>query len=66
MAMNYAINAADVVQLGFVALENFLKNKPIDQVAVQHPLLKASMHVQNAGYGILKLAQGRQQLEVNI
>ena len=41
MAMNYAINAADVVQLGFVALENYLKNKPIDQVAVQHPLLKA-------------------------
>ena len=43
MATNTALNAADITQLGFVALQNYLKNKPIDQVAVQHPLLKALM-----------------------
>ena len=46
MATNFnhtALNAADVTQLGFVALENFLKNKPIDQVAAERPLLKPLM-----------------------
>jgi hypothetical protein len=43
MATNSALNAADITQLGFVALQNYLKNKPIDQVAVQQPLLKALM-----------------------
>ena len=40
---NTALNANDVSQLGFVALQNFLKNKPIDQVATERPLLKALM-----------------------
>ena len=46
MATNYnhtALNSTDVTQLGFVALENFLKNKPIDQVATERPLLKTLM-----------------------
>ena len=34
---------ADITQLGFVALQNYLKNKPIDQVATERPLLKALM-----------------------
>ena len=38
-----ALTAAGITQLGFVALQNYLKNKPIDQVAVQRPLLKALM-----------------------
>jgi len=43
MATQTALHADDVVQLGFVALRNFLKNKPIDQVATERPLLKALM-----------------------
>ena len=43
MATQTALNANDVSQLGFVALQNFLKNKPIDQVATERPLLKALM-----------------------
>jgi len=43
MAAQTALNANDIAQLGFVALENFLKNKPIDQVASERPLLKALM-----------------------
>jgi len=43
MATQTALNANDVAQLGFVALRNFLKNKPIDQVATERPLLKALM-----------------------
>ena len=43
MATQTALNANDIAQLGFVALENFLKNKPIDQVATERPLLKALM-----------------------
>ena len=43
MATQTALNANDIAQLGFVALENFLKNKPIDQVASERPLLKALM-----------------------
>ena len=43
MAAQTALNANDIAQLGFVALENFLKNKPIDQVATERPLLKALM-----------------------
>ena len=35
--------AGDITQLGYVSLANYLKNKPIDQVAVQRPLLKALM-----------------------
>ena len=38
-----ALSAGGITQLGFVALQNYLKNKPIDQVAVQRPLLKALM-----------------------
>ncbi len=38
-----ALNASDITQLGFVALQNYLKNKPIDQVAQERPLLKALM-----------------------
>jgi len=40
---NTALAAADVTQLGYVALENFLKNKPIDQVAAERPFLKTLM-----------------------
>ena len=43
MATQTALNANDVSQLGYVALQNFLKNKPIDQVATERPLLKALM-----------------------
>jgi len=43
MATQTALTAESVTQLGFVALQNYLKNKPIDQVAVQRPLLKALM-----------------------
>ena len=43
MATNTALHADDIVQLGYVALRNFLKNKPIDQVATERPLLKALM-----------------------
>ena len=43
MATQTALNAADITQLGFVALQNYLKNKPIDQVATERPLLKALM-----------------------
>ncbi len=38
-----ALTPAEVTQLGFVSLQNFLKNKPIDQVAQERPLLKALM-----------------------
>ena len=37
------LTATDVTSLGYVSLANFLKNKPIDQVAQQRPLLKALM-----------------------
>ena len=43
MATQTALAAADITQLGYVALQNYLKNKPIDQVAVQRPLLKKLM-----------------------
>ena len=43
MATQTALNANDIAQLGFVALQNYLKNKPIDQVATERPLLKALM-----------------------
>ena len=43
MATQTALAAADITQLGYVALQNYLKNKPIDQVAVQRPLLKSLM-----------------------
>ena len=43
MATQTALAAADISQLGYVALQNYLKNKPIDQVAVQRPLLKKLM-----------------------
>ena len=43
MATQTALNANDITQLGFVALQNYLKNKPIDQVATERPLLKALM-----------------------
>ena len=43
MATQTALNANDITQLGYVALQNFLKNKPIDQVATERPLLKALM-----------------------
>ena len=43
MATQTALAAADITQLGYVALQNYLKNKPIDQVAVQCPLLKSLM-----------------------
>ena len=43
MATQTALNASDITQLGFVALQNYLKNKPIDQVATERPLLKALM-----------------------
>ena len=43
MATQTALAAADITQLGYVALQNYLKNKPIDQVAVQRPLLKTLM-----------------------
>ena len=38
-----ALLPAEVVQLGYVSLQNYLKNKPIDQVAQERPLLKALM-----------------------
>ena len=38
-----ALTPAEVIQLGFVSLQNFLKNKPIDQVAQERPFLKALM-----------------------
>jgi hypothetical protein len=41
MATNTALNSNDITQLGYVALQNYLKNKPIDQVAQERPLLKA-------------------------
>ena len=37
------LTSGDVTQLGYVSLANYLKNKPIDQIAVQRPLLKALM-----------------------
>lgn len=40
---NQALHSTDVSQLGYVALNNFLKNKPIDQVALERPLLKSLM-----------------------
>ena len=43
MASNTALHADDITQLGYVALQNYLKNKPIDQVATERPLLKALM-----------------------
>ena len=43
MATQTALAAADISQLGYVALQNYLKNKPIDQVATERPLLKALM-----------------------
>ena len=43
MATQTALAAADITQLGYVALQNYLKNKPIDQVATERPLLKALM-----------------------
>ena len=43
MATNTALHADDITQLGYVALQNYLKNKPIDQVATERPLLKALM-----------------------
>ena len=43
MPTNTALHADDITQLGFVALQNYLKNKPIDQVATERPLLKALM-----------------------
>ena len=43
MATQKALDAADITQLGYVALQNYLKNKPIDQVATERPLLKALM-----------------------
>ena len=43
MATQKALAAADITQLGYVALQNYLKNKPIDQVATERPLLKALM-----------------------
>ena len=38
-----ALTPAEVVTLGYVSLQNYLKNKPIDQVAQERPLLKALM-----------------------
>ena len=43
MATQTALHANDITQLGYVALQNYLKNKPIDQVATERPLLKALM-----------------------
>jgi hypothetical protein len=43
MATQTALHASDITQLGYVALQNYLKNKPIDQVATERPLLKALM-----------------------
>lgn len=43
MPTNTALHADDITQLGYVALQNYLKNKPIDQVATERPLLKALM-----------------------
>ena len=43
MATQKALDATDITQLGYVALQNYLKNKPIDQVATERPLLKALM-----------------------
>jgi hypothetical protein len=43
MAAQTALHASDITQLGYVALQNYLKNKPIDQVATERPLLKALM-----------------------
>ena len=43
MATQTALHADDITQLGYVALQNYLKNKPIDQVAEERPLLKALM-----------------------
>ena len=40
---NTALHTDDVAQLGYVALNNYLKNKPIDQVAQERPLLKSLM-----------------------
>jgi len=37
------LTAGDITQLGYVSLANFLKNKPIDQISQQRPLLKALM-----------------------
>jgi len=38
-----ALTPAEVTTLGYVSLQNYLKNKPIDQVAQERPLLKALM-----------------------
>ena len=38
-----ALTPAEVETLGYVSLQNYLKNKPIDQVAQERPLLKALM-----------------------
>ena len=35
MATQTALHANDITQLGYVALQNYLKNKPIDQVATE-------------------------------
>ena len=37
------LTANDISQLGYASLANFLKNKPIDQISQQRPLLKALM-----------------------
>ena len=38
-----SFSGAELTQLGYIALDHYLKNNPVDQIAVQRPLLRKLM-----------------------
>ena len=57
------LTGTEITQLGYVSLANYLKNKPIDQVAQQRPLLKALMAKKRPWGGGVGATGGRMIVE---